>query len=129
MLQPLTAQVSQQGLRRVSSHSAQRSDLFAGPTVVGPTDDVDSKSGATEMAYAMEMAKQHLAESTTSPTPEASEPGSPQAGNLATVDKYAFAFDIDGVLIKGGQVIPEAIQAMKVLNGDNEYGIKVYGLA
>ena len=44
---------------------------------------------------------------------------------LHTTDKYAFAFDIDGVLIKGGEVIPEAIDAMRVLNGENEYGIKV----
>ena len=40
-------------------------------------------------------------------------------------DKYAFAFDIDGVLIRGGRPIPEAIEAMKVLNGQNEYGIKM----
>ena len=41
-------------------------------------------------------------------------------------DDFAFAFDIDGVLIRGGEVIPEAVEAMKVLNGENEYGIKVY---
>lgn len=29
---------------------------------------------------------------------------------------FAFAFDIDGVLLKGGLVIPEAILALKVLN-------------
>jgi hypothetical protein len=40
-------------------------------------------------------------------------------------DKYAYAFDIDGVLIKGGEVIPEAIHAMKMLNGQNSKGIKV----
>lgn len=40
-------------------------------------------------------------------------------------DEFAFAFDIDGVLIRGGKVIPEAIEAMKVLNGENEYGVKV----
>lgn len=43
-------------------------------------------------------------------------------------DKFAFAFDIDGVLIRGGKAIPEAIDAMKVLNGDNRYGIKMYEL-
>ncbi|KAF4411211.1 putative CDP-alcohol phosphatidyltransferase class-I family protein [Colletotrichum fructicola] len=36
-------------------------------------------------------------------------------------DSFAFAFDIDGVLIRGGRAIPEAVEAMKVLNGDNEY--------
>lgn len=44
-------------------------------------------------------------------------------GNVA--DNFAFAFDIDGVLIRGGRPIPEAIEAMKVLNGENEFGIKV----
>lgn len=41
------------------------------------------------------------------------------------VDSFVFAFDIDGVLIRGGRPIPEAIEAMKVLNGQNEYGVKV----
>ncbi|KAI1071286.1 hypothetical protein LB507_009681 [Fusarium sp. FIESC RH6] len=40
-------------------------------------------------------------------------------------DSFVFAFDIDGVLVRGGRAIPEALQAMKVLNGDNEYGIQV----
>jgi len=29
------------------------------------------------------------------------------------------------VLVKGGEVIPQAIEAMRVLNGENEYRIKV----
>lgn len=40
-------------------------------------------------------------------------------------DSFVFAFDIDGVLVRGGKALPEAIQAMKVLNGENEYGIHV----
>ncbi|ORY92158.1 HAD hydrolase [Syncephalastrum racemosum] len=32
---------------------------------------------------------------------------------------YAFAFDIDGVLIKGSRTIPEARKALRLLNGDN----------
>lgn len=40
-------------------------------------------------------------------------------------DSFAFAFDIDGVLIRGGRAIPEAVEAMKMLNGDNEYGIQM----
>jgi hypothetical protein len=40
-------------------------------------------------------------------------------------DSFVFAFDIDGVLVRGGRAIPEALQAMKVLNGDNKYGIQV----
>lgn len=42
-----------------------------------------------------------------------------------TADNFAFAFDIDGVLVRGGRPIPEAIEAMKVLNGKNAYGLQV----
>jgi len=45
--------------------------------------------------------------------------------SLTTTGKYALAFDIDGVLILGGKVMPQAIEAMKVLNGQNDLGIKV----
>ena len=59
-----------------------------------------------------------------SSTPET--PGSPLTpAEVPTADSFAFAFDIDGVLIRGGRPIPEAIEAMKVLNGENEYGMKV----
>ena len=59
------------------------------------------------------------------PTPE-SEAVSPHIPNNVTVaDSIAFAFDIDGVLVRGGRAIPEAIEAMKVLNGDNDYGMKM----
>jgi hypothetical protein len=40
-------------------------------------------------------------------------------------DSFVFAFDIDGVLIRGGKPIPEAIEAMKVLDGMNEYNLVV----
>jgi hypothetical protein len=56
----------------------------------------------------------------------AATPGTPATPPETSVtDKYAYAFDIDGVLIRGGRPIPEAIEAMKMLNGENEYGIKV----
>lgn len=45
--------------------------------------------------------------------------------NHTVADDFAYAFDIDGVLVRGGDPIPEAIEAMKVLNGENEYGIRV----
>lgn len=62
--------------------------------------------------------------STSSGTPQS--PGSPVTpAEILTADSFAFAFDIDGVLIRGGRPIPEAIEAMKMLNGENEYGIKV----
>ena len=73
----------------------------------------------------MELARHRLAEGSELPTPETSGPSTPEDGTPKTTDDYAFAFDIDGVLIKGGEVIPEAIEAMKVLNGENDFGVRV----
>lgn len=66
------------------------------------------------------------AESATPPSPATpiTVPVTP-AVDSAVADNFAFAFDIDGVLIRGGRPIPEAVEAMKVLNGENEFGIKV----
>lgn len=53
-------------------------------------------------------------------------PGTPVSPeDIPTADTFAFAFDIDGVLVRGGKPIPAALEAMKVLNGDNEYGLRV----
>ncbi|CCH45011.1 Cat eye syndrome critical region protein 5 [Wickerhamomyces ciferrii] len=41
------------------------------------------------------------------------------------VASYAFAFDIDGVIVRGPETIPEAVEALKLLNGENKYNIKV----
>lgn len=41
------------------------------------------------------------------------------------VASYAFCFDIDGVILRGPDTIPEAVEAMKLLNGENKYNIKV----
>lgn len=73
----------------------------------------------------MELARHRLAEGAELPTPDVSGPPTPEEGQAQTTDQYAFAFDIDGVLIKGGSVIPEAVEAMKALNGENEFGVKV----
>ncbi|KAH8902293.1 HAD-superfamily hydrolase [Coniochaeta sp. PMI_546] len=58
-----------------------------------------------------------LASPITNPVTPASDPD--------VADDFAFAFDIDGVLVRGGNAIPEAVEAMKVLNGENQYGIRV----
>ncbi|KAL8414539.1 hypothetical protein RB594_005683 [Gaeumannomyces avenae] len=64
-------------------------------------------------------------------TPTLASPGTPLTAALTPLvdpdvtEDFAFAFDIDGVLIRGGNPIPEAIEAMKVLNGENQYGVKV----
>lgn len=77
-------------------------------------------SDAHEIAAALEMARHELEESS---SPLATPRTPPET---SVTDKYAFAFDIDGVLIRGGRPIPEAIEAMKVLNGENSLGIKMY---
>lgn len=41
------------------------------------------------------------------------------------VASYAFCFDIDGVLLRGPDTIPVAKDAIRMLNGDNKYNIKV----
>lgn len=53
-------------------------------------------------------------------------PISPPVNDQPVADDFVYAFDIDGVLVRGGKAIPEAIEAMKVLDGQNKYGIKVY---
>lgn len=89
-----------------------------GPTVVVPPKHLMAPSDASEVATAMEHARHEIEEDIT--------PGTPTTPPVTAVtDKYAYAFDIDGVLIRGGKPIPEAIDAMKMLNGENEYGIKV----
>lgn len=44
---------------------------------------------------------------------------------VAAAKNMAFAFDIDGVLAHGNEAIPEAKEALRMLNGDNELGIKI----
>ncbi|KAJ5905440.1 uncharacterized protein N7473_002356 [Penicillium subrubescens] len=44
---------------------------------------------------------------------------------VATAKNMAFAFDIDGVLAHGNEPIEEAKEALRMLNGDNELGIKI----
>ncbi|EON64053.1 hypothetical protein W97_03283 [Coniosporium apollinis CBS 100218] len=107
-------------MRRISSTDVSRESLNLGPTVVVPPKHLMAPSDAHETAAAMEMARHKLAEGAVS---RAGTPPTP--AETAVTGRYAFAFDIDGVLIRGGQVIPEAIEAMKALNGQNEYSIKV----
>ncbi|GMF00420.1 unnamed protein product [Ambrosiozyma monospora] len=41
------------------------------------------------------------------------------------VASYAFAFDIDGVIVRGPDTVPYAKGALEMLNGKNPYNIKV----
>lgn len=76
-----------------------------------------------------ELDAMNLEDDVLSSSPESCSPATPATPvtpvDAPAVDSFAFAFDIDGVLIRGGRPIPEAIEAMKVLNGKNEYGVKV----
>ncbi|KAF2816952.1 HAD-superfamily hydrolase [Mytilinidion resinicola] len=105
-------------MRRLSSNKASAEQLSKGPVVVVPPKHLMAPSGANEVAQAFEAARHEI---------EAAEiPGTPPTPPETMVtDKYAYAFDIDGVLIRGGRPIPEAIEAMKWLNGQNPYGVKV----
>jgi hypothetical protein len=119
--------------------NATEKDITAGgPVVVVPERLMAQRSKSYHGGFAasMETARNELASmdleeeaarsDTSSFTSSPATPGTPLTPlELPTADSFAFAFDIDGVLIRGGRPIPEAIEAMKVLNGENEYGIKV----
>ena len=90
-----------------------------GPTVLVPPKHMMAPSSANEVATAMATARQEIETLKLPGTP-------PIPAETLVTDKFAFAFDIDGVLIRGGKPIPEAIEAMKMLNGANEYALKVY---
>ena len=106
-------------IRRLSSIEATRENVQTGPTVVVPPHHLRAPSVGSEIASGLETARRSLVSTT---VPELTGLTTP---TTSVTDKYAFAFDIDGVLIRGGRPIPEAIEAMKMLNGQNEYGIQV----
>ncbi|KAI7646649.1 HAD superfamily hydrolase-like protein, partial [Hortaea werneckii] len=106
--------------RRLSSEDATREALNSkAPTLVVPPKSLMEPSDAHSVAAAMELAR-HQLEDFSTPTSEQQTPF-----ETGVTDKYAFAFDIDGVLIRGGRPIPEAVEAMQVLNGKNKYGVRV----
>ncbi|KAF4552668.1 putative haloacid dehalogenase-like hydrolase 3 [Elsinoe fawcettii] len=106
-------------MRRLSSQDATSDSVTRGPTVVVPPKHLMAPSDAHEVAAAMELARHQIEDYSSADSSPATPP------ETSVTDKYAFAFDIDGVLIRGGRPIPEAIEAMKVLNGQNAYGIKI----
>ena len=78
-----------------------------------------------------ELMDMNLEDETTPPlsSPSSSTLDTPESPmtpiDAPSVDSFAFAFDIDGVLIRGGRPIPAAIEAMRALNGGNKYGVKM----
>ncbi|RDW82080.1 putative cat eye syndrome critical region protein 5 [Coleophoma cylindrospora] len=126
------------GLRRLSSMTVTKEDIMSGgPVVVVPDRMLHHHRNHTHhggFAASMETAREELShlnleaeDSLASPSTSTPQtPGSPVTpAEIPSADSFAFAFDIDGVLIRGGRPIPEAVEAMKVLNGENEYGMKV----
>lgn len=105
--------------RRLSSTDATSDFSLRSPTVIVPPQHLMDPSDAHEVAAAMELARLDLEEF------EQSESSPETPAETTVTDKFAFAFDIDGVLIRGGRPIPEAVEAMKVLNGKNPHGIKI----
>lgn len=88
--------------------------------VIAAKDEVDNMATPSTVPSSPELASSASASSITS----LASPISPPL-DRAVADSFVFAFDIDGVLVRGGRAIPEAIEAMKVLNGENEYGIQM----
>jgi hypothetical protein len=124
------------GLRRLSSMTATEREIReGGPVVVVPERMMRQRAQSHHEGFAasMETARNELTAidleeeallSSISSSPET--PGSPLTpADIPTTDSFAYAFDIDGVLIRGGKPIPEALEAFKMLNGENEYGMKV----
>lgn len=109
---------------RLDSLDISRADLYGGPNVVPPPKHLMA-STSDHISKLSEMTKQH-AEAEISSEDDTSLVNTPMSTPpIITSDDFALAFDIDGVLIKGGKPIPEAIDTMKYINGDNPYGVKV----
>ena len=108
-------------IHRLSSTTTKPIDLSTRPSIVVPPENMAVTGQAHEPAIALELAKHRL--SAIGDGNVLSTPGTPPGSDVT--DTYAFAFDIDGVLLRGGKPIPEAIEAMKVLNGQNKLGVKM----
>jgi hypothetical protein len=107
--------------RRVASISSAlgtTANMNLSPTVVVPPASYMASTIPETLAKARAHADTIIDDETSSDDESA-------ASFKSVVPNYAFAFDIDGVLLKGGHVIPEAKEAMQYLNGNNPDGIKV----
>src|SRR4051794_1944123 len=107
-------------VRRLSSADARRCDLYSGPIVIAPPENMKAPCDADGTATRLERARRSIDETAADgATPEVERP------DRSSTDKFAIAFDIDGVLLKGGKPLPASIGAMKYINGDNPYGVKM----
>ncbi|KAL3456367.1 HAD-like domain-containing protein [Aspergillus heterothallicus] len=120
-------------IRRLSNDLVKPSDLYSTRNVVIDPRHLKAPKEAQETAVEMELAKEHLEYANSSvdaspvPASPASSPSFPAASTTTATDtdEFALAFDIDGVLIRGGKPIPAAVKAMRYINGENPYGIRV----
>ncbi|KAJ5294557.1 hypothetical protein PENANT_c006G09512 [Penicillium antarcticum] len=110
---------------RLDSLDAAQSDLYGGPNVVLPPKHLMASTSDHISNHSNMISKTRPEEEVSSeddcsniPTPMSNPPA-------VTSDDFALAFDIDGVLIKGGKPIPAAVDAMRYINGENPYGVKV----
>lgn len=108
------------GVRRLSNADAKRCDLYNGPIVISPLENLKAPYDADKTVASLEEAKLSLDE--TASDQDFSEVEHPDEN---TTDKFAIAFDIDGVLMKGGQPLPASIDAMRYLNGHNPHEMKM----
>lgn len=107
-------------VRRLSSADARRCDLYSGPIVIAPPENMNAPYDADGTAMRLERARKSIDETASDGgTPEVEQP------DRSSTDKFAIAFDIDGVLLKGGKPLPASIGAMKYINGGNPYGVKM----
>lgn len=113
-----------QRVNRLDSLDTARADLYSGPSVAVPPKHL---MAPTELhcGPAVEIPGDQLDDEVSSEE-ESLQTDTPMSmPPIVTSHDFALAFDIDGVLIRGGRVIPAAVEAMKYINGENPYGIKV----
>ncbi|EPS43203.1 hypothetical protein H072_2807 [Dactylellina haptotyla CBS 200.50] len=114
--------------RHISSKNATKTDfLSSSPTLIIASGEspVASSPSSTIIAETIALARDHLDHSNTEELLNFDDDLSDDSQISNVAEDYVFGFDIDGVLIRGGHVIPEAKEALRLLNGENEEGIKV----
>ncbi|KAJ5132432.1 hypothetical protein N7448_006590 [Penicillium atrosanguineum] len=112
-----------EGLGAQWPHHDDRADLYGGPNVVIPPSHLMAPPPRNLPPTTMSNQPEEEVVSSGEESPQVDTPASTPP--IVTSDDFALAFDIDGVFVKGGEPIPEALEAMKYINGENPYGIKV----
>ncbi|KAI5298117.1 hypothetical protein KEM56_004306 [Ascosphaera pollenicola] len=94
--------------------SSNKDGILYHPNVIKPFTVPDGYGGAGAMSLELPL-----------PLPSIKKKTKLPCATVTVAETFAFAFDVDGVLSRGKQAIPEAIEALKALHGQNEYGIHV----